>query len=75
MKKNLFDFINHQMFTLFATEKYRRMNYAILSFVYDFFVGEGKRRQTVPRPQLTAALKDFSSQNLIYKEDEEEAGQ
>lgn len=74
MKKNLFDFINHQMFTLFATEKYRQMNYAVLSFIYDLFV-EGKRRQAIPRSEVTSALKDFASTKSFYVEDEGENGQ
>lgn len=71
MRKNLFDFINHQMFTLFSTEKYRRKNYIILSFVYDQYV-EGKRRQVIPRPEMVSAIKDFATTNSLYLDDNEE---
>lgn len=72
MIKNLFDFINHQMFTLFSTEKYRRKNYIILSFVYDQFV-EGKRRQAIPRSEVLSAIKNFVAANSsLYLDDNEE---
>ena len=70
MKDNLFDFINPQMFTLFATEKYRRKNYIILSFVYDLYV-EGKRRQTLSKPEIINALRDFAAKNPLYIDDDE----
>lgn len=73
MKENLFDFIENQMFTLFSTEKYRRKNYTLLSFVYDLFV-EGKRRQAIPRQEVVAAIREFAVSKSLYVGDNEDGG-